>query len=119
MAAVEHTEVERKYDVPADASVPDLTGVGAVARVSEPQELHQDATYFDTGDLRLLRAGVTLRRRTGGTDDGWHAKLPLDQDTRQELRLPLTAADGTVPEELVGSLRAVVRDATLAPVAVL
>ena len=23
-------------------------------------------------DLRLIRAGITLRRRSGGHDDGWH-----------------------------------------------
>ena len=33
----------------------------------------QTATYFDTPDLRLTRAGVSLRFRS---DDGWTVKLP-------------------------------------------
>lgn len=63
---------------------------------------------------------MTLRRRTGGTDDGWHLKLPAGPDCRTEVRAPLTApdADGeTVPEELVDVVRAIVRDRPLAAVA--
>ena len=44
--------------------------------------------YFDTEDLRLARSGITLRRRSGGSDDGWHLKLPAGSDARDEVRLP-------------------------------
>jgi hypothetical protein len=62
--------------------------------------------YFDTSDLRLLRAGVTLRRRTGGPDEGWHLKLPAGADSRDEHRLPLTGHYRVEPpDELVSLVR--------------
>ncbi len=61
--------------------------------------------------------GVTLRRRTGGDDAGWHLKLPQGTDTRTELRRPLGGATETVPTELLEPVRALVRDRQLVPVA--
>jgi CHAD domain-containing protein len=103
------TETERKYDVPADFALPTLEGVGE-ARTHE-----LDATYFDTADLRLARNRRTLRRRSGGTDAGWHLKTPGDGSSRTEHRLPLSGED--VPGELRDEVRAIVRDAELRPVA--
>ena len=74
--ASQEVEVEKKYDVGADAEVPDLTEVPGVARVGEPRVDHLEAVYFDTEDSALAARGITLRRRTGGSDAGWHAKLP-------------------------------------------
>jgi hypothetical protein len=89
-------EIERKYDAHGAAGAMDavhsMIGVAGVAAVSEPAEEILDAVYYDTADLRLIRAGVTLRRRTGGEDAGWHLKLPAGADTRDEIRLPLAAA---------------------------
>lgn len=116
-------EVERKYDVGPGTVVPDLVGVGRVARVGTPTEHHLEAVYFDTPGLDLARAGATLRRRTGGTDAGWHLKLPRRGDARTEIRLPLEAdtdagADpAAVPDGLLDPVRSVVRDRPLAPVA--
>ena len=101
------TETERKYEVPADFELPRLTGLGA----AETHEL--DATYFDTDDLRLARNHRTLRRRTGGSDAGWHLKTPGDGSSRTEHRMPLDGAD--VPGELVAEVRAIVRDRPLRP----
>ena len=88
-------EIERKYDAGARAAALDavksMIGVAGVAAVSQQDEEILDAVYYDTGDLRLIRAGVTLRRRTGGEDAGWHLKLPAGADTRDEIRLPLAA----------------------------
>ncbi|MGW6913357.1 CYTH and CHAD domain-containing protein [Kitasatospora sp. NPDC054939] len=118
--ATQHTETERKYE---GAGLPqrldDLPGVEAV-RQAAAQDL--DALYYDTPDLRLLRRGITLRRRSGGSDDGWHLKLPLDPDSRQENRLPATAdANGSpsdeVPPPYARRLAAYVRGAELHPVA--
>ena len=53
------TETERKYEAPSDASLPDLTEITGVA--TGPEEFDLEATYFDTDDYRLARAGVTLR----------------------------------------------------------
>lgn len=118
MAADTHSEVERKYDVAPGARVPDLGVLPGVGRVAAPVEVKQTATYVDTPDLRLLRAGVTLRRRTGGVDDGWHLKGPRDGDRREEVHVPLGESEGP-PPELVDRVRGLVRDTVLEPSAVL
>ncbi len=92
-------EIERKYDaagagVAALDAVKSMIGVAGVAAVSQQDEEILDAVYYDTKDLRLIRAGVTLRRRTGGEDAGWHLKLPAGADTRDEIRLPLATPAG-------------------------
>lgn len=108
-------EIERKYDVGADAELPDLTGVAGVADVVDKGVVELDAVYHDTADQLLLADSITLRRRTGGDDEGWHLKLPvsLAQGVRDEIQAPLSDA---VPPELSGLLRSRVRDAGLVPV---
>ena len=115
-SATSSLEIERKYDVGPGATVPDLTGVPGVAEISAPSEHQLEAVYFDTEDRRLRAAGITLRRRTGGTDAGWHLKLPAGKD-REELTADPGADD--VPEALARLVRARVRRQVLAPVAVL
>ncbi|MCG8920334.1 CYTH and CHAD domain-containing protein [Actinokineospora sp. PR83] len=110
-------ETERKYEADADFSLPDLVGVGGVTAVRGPERSDLDASYFDTQDLRLARAGITLRRRTGGGDAGWHAKLPVGPDTRDEVRFPLGRAKKTVPAALAALVRAHTLDEPLVPVA--
>lgn len=113
----QHVEVERKFDV-TDATInPSFDGISAVARVEQQPQQNLDAVYFDTPDQRLAQHRITLRRRTGGTDAGWHLKLPAGPDTRTELRLPLSEGDDAVPEELRDTVLAVVREDELAPVA--
>ncbi|MGI5502217.1 CHAD domain-containing protein [Lentzea sp. CA-135723] len=109
------TETERKYEAPSDASLPDLTEITGVA--TGPEEFDLEATYFDTGDYRLARAGVTLRRRVGGSDEGWHLKLPAGEDSRQELRVPLGRGTKKPPKDLSSLVRAHTRGDTLSPVA--
>ncbi|MFF8190734.1 CHAD domain-containing protein [Streptomyces bobili] len=101
-------ETERKYEVPASGDVPflpGLTGAGTGWSLVDGGAHELDAVYYDTADLRLLRAAATLRRRTGGSDAGWHLKLPLGDDTREEIRAPLTANDHGNPDDLPGNLR--------------
>ena len=97
-----------------------MIGTAGVASVLQPDEQVLDAVYYDTTDLRLIRAGITLRRRTGGEDAGWHLKLPAGTDTRDEIRLPLAApglpAGSAVPQELTDLVRAYARGTALAPV---
>ena len=86
MSTSEQTEIERKYDVDDEAVVPDLEGVTSVAggaervleaaRVDRAAPVRLRAVYHDTDDHLLLRSRITLRRRTGGHDEGWHLKLP-------------------------------------------
>ncbi|MGW2819673.1 CYTH and CHAD domain-containing protein [Streptomyces sp. NPDC001443] len=105
-------EIERKYESD-DSGLPDLTGVAGVAAVLDKGVARLDATYYDTADLRLAAASITLRRRTGGSDAGWHLKFPVAPDVRDEIRAPL--AD-TVPPALAALVRSRVRDTALLPV---
>lgn len=75
--------------------------------------MNLDAVYYDTADERLAAAALTLRRRTGGSDAGWHLKVPVAPGVRDEIREPLS---DTVPRTLAGLVRARVREAELAPV---
>lgn len=101
-------ETEFKYRVTPDFTIPDLAESGFRVGIQAPLTL--DADYFDTRTSTLLRWGITLRRRTGGVDDGWHAKIPVPgapATTRDEIRLP---ADGTdVPATLVQMLSPLLR----------
>src|SRR4051812_42587629 len=109
-------EGEAKYDPHDDTGIPHLSGGPRVGRVSRPTVHDLAATYFDTVDLRLANAGITLRRRTGGDDAGWHLKLPV-KGARQELHAPLGTTSSTPPVALSRIVGGVVRGATLAPVA--
>src|SRR3954471_8959585 len=113
-----HQEVERKFDLDRDQPLPDLVG-GPVASVGPPAVTQLEATYVDTDSFALAEAKITLRRRTGGDDAGWHLKLPKSGDTRTELRRPLGRSIQNVPEELLDRVRVLVRDHGVRPVAVL
>lgn len=116
-----HTEIERKFAVVDSTVSPSFDGLSAVGRVEQLPVAHLDAVYFDTPHHDLAAHKITLRRRTGGTDAGWHLKLPAGSqtspDARTEVRLPITAARESVPEELRDIVLAIVRDRTLEPVA--
>ena len=109
-----HREVERKYDVGEDFRLPELSVDGVV--VGAPVVHDLSATYFDTADYRLARARITLRRRTGGADAGWHLKLPRLDGTRDEVHVPLGRSTKP-PASLVSKVRVHVRDVALQPVA--
>jgi inorganic triphosphatase YgiF len=112
-----YREVEPKFDADPGVLLPDLSG--AAAAVSEAVKSQLDATYLDAADTRLARYRITLRRRTGGDDAGWHLKLPAGLDERTEVRLPLGRATRKVPVALAREVRALVRDRLLVPIAVL
>ncbi|MBL1080714.1 CYTH and CHAD domain-containing protein [Streptomyces actinomycinicus] len=104
-------EIERKYESD-DSGLPDLTGVGGVAAVLDKGLVELDAVYYDTADERLTAASLTLRRRTGGSDAGWHLKFPVAPGVRDEIRAPLS---DSIPEEIAALVRSRVRDRVLAP----
>ena len=113
------TEIERKFDVGQAAVTPSFDGLTSVARVDALPAQALDAVYYDTPAHDLARHRITLRRRTGGADAGWHLKLPAEDGTtgaRTEVRLPLGTA-GQVPEDLLDIVLAIVRDRPLSPVA--
>jgi CHAD domain-containing protein len=107
-------EIEDKFDVPADYELPDLS---SLAEVTGPRSFRLVALYYDTPDLRLAARGVTLRRRRGGDDAGWHLKLPKAKGVRQEITHPLTRSTKIVPAELAELVRAYTRGAELVAVA--
>lgn len=111
-----HLEVERKFDVVGSTVTPSFDGLSSVSRVERSPSYRLEAVYFDTPDHDLAAHRITLRRRTGGPDEGWHLKLPAGPDARTEVRRPLGEPD-EVPDELRDIVLAVVRDRPLAPVA--
>lgn len=106
-------EIERKYEADSTTRLPDLAGIDRVATVVEQGVEDLDALYYDTPDQRLTAAGITLRRRTGGRDAGWHLKLPARPGEREEIRALLSDVP---PPELTSLVRARVLDRDLVPV---
>ncbi|WP_149085682.1 MULTISPECIES: CYTH domain-containing protein [Microbacterium] len=98
-------EVERKYDVDDGTPLPDWTAVPGVDTVSPGEHRALDARYLDTADGTLARAGVALRRRSGGPDEGWHVKGPRQGDGRLELGWPLDA-DERIPAAVLEAIAA-------------
>ncbi len=111
-----HHEVELTWAVTEEARLPELSAVPGVVTVGAPVISELDAVYFDTDDLALVRAGVTLRRRVGGTDEGWHLKVPAGAG-RDEVHLPLDRARHVPPKPLRDAVTAWSRGAALRPVA--
>src|SRR2546429_9895986 len=94
-------EEARKYEVDPRFAVPDLSGClpdGGTIVAAPPAPLR--ATYYDTADRRLARAGVSLRFRRGDPLP-WTVKLPTGVvGVRQGIspaRLPATLPGRLVP----------------------
>jgi len=112
----DHLETEQKYDADADFVLPELGG----RRSAEPKRIYLSATYFDTDELDLIRHHITLRRRVGGDDEGWHLKLPVRKDTRQERYAPLDeGGTDSVPARLAAQVEDITAGHTLRPIALL
>ncbi|WP_261576277.1 CYTH and CHAD domain-containing protein [Frankia gtarii] len=112
--AVTH-EIERKFAVEETFALPAFDGVRRVASVTDRDEQHLDAVYYDTDDLRLARNSLTLRRREGGADEGWHLKIPTADGARDEIGRPL-GEPSQIPPELLDLLAVRLRGASLRPV---
>lgn len=108
-------ETETKFTVSRKARVPDLAAVPGVGGITGPIASTLVASYFDTPDLTLARAGISLRRRTGGSDAGWHLKLP-DGQARHEIRLPLSRGASKPPIALRRIVAGLVDEALLTKV---
>jgi CHAD domain-containing protein len=111
-------EEERKYEVEPRFAVPDLTGCvpdGGQVVALPPATLR--ATYYDTVDRRLARAGASLRYRRGDPLP-WTVKLATDvAGIRHEISR--AGVPGAVPTELLELVTAHTRSSPLEPAAVL
>jgi inorganic triphosphatase YgiF len=118
----DHLETEQKYEADASFVLPDLSGMEEQVKAAEPQRYELRATYYDTDDLDLIKNKITLRRRVGGTDEGWHLKLPVRKDTRQELHAPLGEGSAghqeAVPARLAAQLEDITAGHPLRPIAI-
>ena len=112
MTINETVEVESKFEVDDDIPAPSADAFAPLV-VDGPDEYELSAVYYDTDNLSLTRHKVTLRRRTGGDDEGWHLKLPAHAG-RVELQAPL---GDEVPDEFLSAVAGLVRRRPLAPVA--
>jgi inorganic triphosphatase YgiF len=119
----DHLETEQKYDADANFVLPDLSGLEGRTKATGRKRYYLSATYYDTDGLDLIKNRITLRRRVGGSDEGWHLKLPVRKDTRQELHAPLsegsTGSEGAVPARLTAQVREVTAGRPLRPIAIL
>ena len=116
-------EREVKLEAGVGFRIPDLDGLypGITAQVLPEQ--HLNAVYVDTPDLRLVRAGLTLRHRSersaSSAPGEWTLKLPEQSSepglSRREINWP--GKWGAVPAEIAGLVRAYRRGAGLGPIA--
>lgn len=106
-----------KYDVGDGDELPALASLPGVGRVGAPEDEALDAVYFDTAALALASRRITLRRRTGGHDAGWHLKLPVGVGERREFTAALGEDPQAVPRRLRQLVQVHVRDEDLIPVA--
>lgn len=104
-APTAHLEVERKFTLPPDELVPEPRDWPRVGQVGAERRYLLEATYYDTAALDLASHGVTLRRREGGPDEGWHLKLPRSGDARLEEWMPAGLDSGPPPQEFRDRVR--------------
>jgi CHAD domain-containing protein len=112
-------EEERKFEADDDFTMPDLSGLApSGGKVIPLPAVTLRATYYDTADLRLARAGVSLRHRRGeAPDKAWTVKLPSEvPGTRHEISR--AGQPTTIPPDLLALVTAYHRGAPLAPAVV-
>jgi CHAD domain-containing protein len=113
------TEREVKLAVSPDFVLPPLSDPGGDVFAGPEETVELRATYFDTDDFRLSRAGASLRVR----DDGWTVKLPRGTDGEALVRdeIPVAGAVDAKrpPDAALDLVRALTRGAPVAPVAAL
>ena len=102
-------EREVKLTVAAGFKLPPLKGARLPAKLLT-------SVYFDTPDLRLARARITLRHRTQGRKSRWQLKLPLDCG-RREIEMP--GKSSAPPPQILDLLFIHLQGGTVQPVATL
>ncbi|MGC5289745.1 CHAD domain-containing protein [Micromonospora sp. DT231] len=110
-------EEEQKYEVDDAYVLPDLAATApAGGRIRALPPVTLVARYLDTVDLRLARAGASLRHRRGD-ELPWTVKLPTGTPgVRHEISRP--GPKGQPPPDLVELVTVLHRGAPLTPVTV-
>jgi inorganic triphosphatase YgiF len=108
-------EREMKFSGRPSFEMPSFDSLAPGVRAITRETLDLDATYYDTADLRLVRDGISLRRRTGDGDPTWTLKLPVGHcDTMLERReFDVVSSSDSIPDELASLVAGWVRTASL------
>lgn len=120
MIGIAHREVERKYELPEGAEAwVDWSALEGYTVAGGSVEHRLQAVYYDTADMSLHRHHVALRRRRGGSDDGWHVKL-RENSGRYEAQFPLLAGSpGRMPAVVRHLVEGLSAGQSLHPIAML
>ncbi len=110
----EQREREDKFDVSPGFVVPELVDLVPEGGWIETATYQLNNTYYDTADGDLGQARLTLRKRVGGPDAGWHLKIPAG-DARTEIHSKSRLR--TVPKSLSDLVRGVTRGHELTAIA--
>jgi len=110
----EQQEREDKFDVDLAYVVPELADLLPEGGRLETATHRLENTYYDTPELDLQRMRLTLRKRVGGPDAGWHLKIPSGR-ARTEIHSQSRAR--SVPKALSEPLLGVRRGRDLSPIA--
>jgi CHAD domain-containing protein len=109
-----HREREDKFTVPEGFHLPGFDDLVPSDGQVVTDSFRLGNLYHDTDDGALRRAGLTLRRRTGGPDAGWQLKLPSGP-ARTEMGS--RSRGRTVPRALAEIVLGLTRGRPLVPVA--
>lgn len=131
-----HREVEFKLRVPKDFQLESFMVRDFAAQSAPIRQM--SAVYFDTPAATLLRWGITMRHRSGGTDDGWHLKIPIfdsgistgasvrselhvdrsvDRSNDRSLEQSTDRSADDPPAQFMAVVGALLRDSELVPIA--
>ncbi|MET0627644.1 MAG: CYTH and CHAD domain-containing protein [Acidimicrobiia bacterium] len=104
-------ERELKFSPGPSFDLPDLDDADAGLHADAATTSKLVASYYDTPDLRLARAGASLRHRN---DEGWMVKLPVSRGEGLERHEQLVPGDtDEPPDEALALVRALSRSAPL------
>ncbi|WP_051217835.1 CYTH and CHAD domain-containing protein [Nocardioides insulae] len=111
-----HSGPEARFAPGHQAPTPDLLALEGVRETRLQPQVELVADHYDTADKVLARAGVTLERRVGGDDEGWHVEVTATRG-RLETRWPLERSTHTPPKPARDLVSGWTRGHPLIPVA--
>ena len=110
----------RTYLAPTPEQAPGAGELPGVADVGPALDVTTEETHYDTADLALAAAGVSVRRQTGaptgGAPRGWILEVPGRGPRTHEVRHALGRAVRTAPAALQRLTWAAARGRSLGPV---